>query len=1085
MPENKDITCVLCQSEIPPGFTTCPKCGNKVGEVLSARPVSQAPPEIKMGFAASEQLPAASLPEVKNSCPFCAMPFDPSEKKCPRCGAPLHAETAMIECPECGALELIGASACSRCGASLVKKKEIPPAPKPPVPPAPKPEPEIAPVAPVIIAPIEAPKPEPAAEPIAAPQPETVPSAVPEPLPTEKVAPVPVKPETTGVSKTTPAPKGLINGRGIVNGTYHGNVNGTSAGAINGRGMVNGRGAINGTGLVNGTGLTNGAGLSANQPRHSAERARVSMRWKLLVLLVVIVVAAPTALFLVLSDHKSFAIDGNFDDWNGVQKFGMRDIAPLSEIAVYEWAVRTEGTSVSMFLRVQGAIMGATEVDSFFLFIDSDNQDVTGYSLCGIGADYAIEIDGWNAQVQSAALMEFGYTDDNHDWNSWMRTGAVTYASKAGMLEAMGSIGMPPVEGAKYVLLAQNNVLDPAYSISYPVEETGGVLVITQTPGPSISSAGTVPKGPNQALVTLNLKAQGAGGNIASIDPIVSGADIESSITNIDLAAGESRDVDILVDTSASPDSEPLSVILAEYDVASTFDLVIIEGDIVSAYVASPPPQVEIDGAFADWLGLVNADNDTADVPNPDVDLSGLGAASASNLACFYVAVKGTLYQGAFAPSVKTRPTGSGGGGPVIETPVSGEDVLRIFIDSDVSNSTGKVISKPDKTIGADYFIEMKGTDGMITSQSVSRYVSPNWVSITAPISAAKDSQRIELSVPLAAIGASAMFKVIVETTDWHSRGDYGFTGTIPDPWVVDAAGNTYQTTTGGVWAYLGTPTLVPGDYIADIALSSDSSVVFLVTNTGRTFYWEIGISSSWVPGQTRPINTTQYSNAVSMAFYQRNSAWLMTKNGSYFWLMDVTASKKDWTFQDVAAAGYTDFTDLVYAGGTMYALRSSVNSGLLYSGNGNAFQDVTNPTGSSSTQTEFTFLPGGPNRPDDRIFVLCENGDIRYSANGGTAWSSLGNLPRVTGGNTSRYVGLGIDSDGYMWVVTDDGYTFRSTDTATYNSFTYTGRAPIGGIVAVVPLPIIPEFQYVAVPVVLTLLVFSLWRRSARRKIE
>jgi hypothetical protein len=651
------------------------------------------------------------------------------------------------------------------------------------------------------------------------------------------------------------------------------------------------------------------------------------------------------------------------------------------------------------------------------------------------------------------------------------------------MLEAMATLGQVPASDAKYLLLAQNNVVDSVYSVSYPIMKSGGVLIIGQDPGLDVSSAGTIPKGPSQALVTLVLQCQGKAGTVTSIDPFVTGAELDSAIGGIELQVGHETSVELRVDTSLSQDGALVSALLSEFDVASTFDEVIIEGDSISAYVATPPPSVEIDGAFADWIGLTSADNDSADVANPNVDLNALGTASIPMEACFFVSVKGTLCQGAYAPSMRSKPVSGGGGGTIIERQRSGEDTLRIYVDTDLLNTTGKFISYPNKTIGADYLIEILGTDGQITAQSVYRYVSPDWVKITAPISAFKDSQRIELSVSSASIGAGTSFQAIIETTDWHSRGDWGWTGTVPDPWVVDASGNTYQTTTGGLWSYLGTPTLVPGDRVVDIALSADSTTVFIVTNTGRTFYWEIGTSTAWTAGQTRPIDTANYSEAVSMAFYQRSSAWLFTKNGSYFWLMDVKSSKKAWTYQDTAAAGITDFTDLFYAGGTMYALRSSANTGLLYSNNGNSFSSVTSPTGSTSIQSEFTYIPGGAGASDDRIFVLCEDGDIRYSSNGGSTWSSLGNLPRPQGANTSKYTGLGIDASGYMWVVTDTGYCFRSTDTVNYDTYVYTGKAPIGGIVAVVPLPIIPEFQYLFAPVIFSMVIVTLWRRRAKHR--
>lgn len=454
------------------------------------------------------------------------------------------------------------------------------------------------------------------------------------------------------------------------------------------------------------------------------------------------------------------------------------------------------------------------------------------------------------------------------------------------------------------------------------------------------------------------------------------------------------------------------------------------------------------------------------------MNITAAASASTSSNSAFYVSVNGEICGGTYVPAMRGKPSsmGGGGGGAVVPARKTGEDILRIYIDSDVSNSTGQVITRGAKTIGADYMIEIKGIYGEIVSKSLSHYSGAVWNAVATTISAAKDSQRIELSLPASSIGSASTIASIIETTDWRDTKDWALPGGLLDPWVVDAAGNTYMTNNGSTWTYLGSPALVGTDRIVDIVMTQDNSEVFLVTNTGRTYYWILATSTSWTAGQTNPIDVAIYSEAVSMSFYSSHnpSAWLLTKNGSYFWLMNAEKSGKDWTYQNTPLVGMTDYTDLVYDGGTMYALRSGPNTPLNYSSNGNNFAFVTSPTGSTSNQAEFAFFAGGSGSSDDRLFVLCENGNIRYSSNGGVSWSALGNLPTPGGSNQSKYIGLGFDSSGYMWIATNTGYCFRSTDTTTFSTFTYVGRSPITGIVGIVPLPIvIPEFGLVLLPVV------------------
>jgi hypothetical protein len=80
----------------------------------------------------------------------------------------------------------------------------------------------------------------------------------------------------------------------------------------------------------------------------------------------------------------------------------------------------------------------------------------------------------------------------------------------------------------------------------------------------------------------------------------------------------------------------------------------------------------------------------------------------------------------------------------------------------------------------------------------------------------------------------------------------------------------------------------------------------------------------------------------------------------------------------------------------------------------------------------------------------------------------------------------MGIDSTGYMWVVTDTGHCYRSTDTTTYASFSYAGQAPIGGIVAIAPLPTvpgIPEFPFSLVSLVAMAAIAVLGRMMLDRR--
>lgn len=937
----------------------------------------------------------------------------------------------MLKCPECGALSPVSATACSKCGilfeggegpAPLQPKAIIPPPPPPPIP---EKKPPIGSIAvPQTLSPAEAP------------------------------------------------PRGLTSTAGMTNGTRETSVTAT----------------VERTAVPAGVGLTNGTGISTPRGTRPSVRVSAVRRWQFLAVLAAVAIVVPVFYFIFLVTPTELAVDGKFGDWSDAAKFGMEVQAIGAGISVSEWSVQNEESSLYWYINVEGTLMGTSNVDSFYLFVDSDHNSRTGYSVSTLGADYLLVLDGWEREVRTASLMEYGSSTDPLDWNSWIGYGSMSYSLNSDRIEVKADMPVVLGNSARYLLLSQTTSPDQDFSVSYPVPASGGLLIARIEPGSSIDQTlGTVPASANVAFAKLILSCDGTGGSVATLTPTVLGATLVSSFTGTSLTPGEEKSFDITIDTSSVPATSAVSAVLTEYDIASTFGDAVISQGSVQAYVGTAPASIEIDGAFGDWLSRPIADSDISPVANPNINMTKTAFDGATSFASFYVSVEGEMFKGAYAPSAKVKASGGAGGGPVTLPRKSGEDILRIFIDSDISNSTGLLATRDGKTVGADYLIDIRGTNGEIVSKELLVYNGVGWTATTNGVSAAKDMQQLELNVSTASIGGDAAIATIIETTDWKLRSDWAWAASIPDPWVVNGAGDTYQSDTGALWGYVGTPSLVPGDRIVDIAMTSDDSAVVLVTNTGRTYCWEFGVSTGWTVGEAYPIDTATYSEAVSMTFFSKTGAWLLTKNGSYFFLMNAISPppNKEWTYQDLAESGVSDFTDMNYEGGQMYALRSGANTTLSYSNNGNSFDFVTNATGSTSNQTEFTYIPGGPSSTDDRIFVLCENGEIRYSANGGANWSSWGNLPTPTGGNTTRYAGIGIDSTGYMWVVTDTGYVFTSTDSTTYSSFNYTGQAPISDIVAIIPLPTVPsvpEFGYILVPIAGAILVVLSRRYRASR---
>jgi hypothetical protein len=570
--------------------------------------------------------------------------------------------------------------------------------------------------------------------------------------------------------------------------------------ALSSQGLVNGRGAVNGTGLVNGTGMINGTRGETRLSASKRQRLFVT-RWQFLAILFAIVIIVPTFVYLSYSHEAApFNIDGDFGEWSRVDTFSAFVQSGASSIDISEWAAVPQSDQLFMYLRTEGPLMAPSDVSSFYLFVDADNVPTTGYSVSGIGAEYLLEVDGWNNSVQSTSISEYSSGSDKLNWNSWESIGSMSFSASGNQLEAMATMPSAINVNSRFMLISQNSL--EQRSMSYTVPAKGGLLVIRQEPGPAIGADGTVAQSASSAILRLHITCDGADGTVNSVSSGLANLPLASSIGGLKVYAGAEEDVDVMVDTSGAAVGSVATANMAFAAVDSTFADVEIIGEGVAAYVASAPFSIVIDGAFGDWNGLTTVDSDSVQNTNSNIDIGSVGAVNDTTASYFYVSVLGEMCSGSYVPILKEKPSGGGGGGVVIPTRKTGEDILNIYIDSDMSTSTGELVSISSKLIGADYKVEVRGLNGNITSRSLLAYAAGHWNYGSGVISAAKDLQRLELSISSSSLNGASSIDYIIETTDWRGRTDIAtsvpqgtraFTGGIPtgaslDSWVVDAA---------------------------------------------------------------------------------------------------------------------------------------------------------------------------------------------------------------------------------------------------------------------------------------------------------
>lgn len=735
-------------------------------------------------------------PDTKQTdrCPSCGEKVDYEEKACPKCGAKLPTigkkkgkggkkatGSNRTICPTCGASISARWKRCPKCKAEIPRE-----APKPDASPV---EGEISEAKPEPVEEGRTP-PEEAVEsiaetPVAEPQPEseTVLPGAAEKKPARRMRTRKLKSvESPAIPMET-----LLKTTGRTSGV----------GQVNGLGKATGKGIVNGTGAVNGTAFTNGTGISNGLKKRplkggTTKRASKPLRWQVLAVLLAIIIIIPLFVFLSYSSGRGkYSIDGNYADWDGATTYGtmIPSTSPTSNIT--EWAVGVQSIDLFLYIRTQTSMMSSPDAESFYLFVDSDGSSATGYVMESIGADYMLQITGWDSTVRSTSLSKYSAASDQYDWSAWTSTGSVSTSLDGARLEASAGLSDALGQSAKFVLVSKDPSERGSVSCTAPLK--GGVLVVRQAPYGDLASTGIVPKSTSVAMVTLSLTCEGAGGEVSQISPVLDGATLAAQESAFSLKKGQEKEVTISVDTSAATDGQLISAEVLASSIDSTFSSVQIVGSAVSAYVTSAPSDITIDGAFADWTGHLSVDSDSIPVSDPGVDIDEVGNSSTAISSYFYVSVDGDICSGTFVPAKVAKPSGTGGG-TVVPARHTAEDTLNIYIDSDRSSSTGEVVSLDSKLIGADQKIEVKGLFGKITSMKEFEYsTSGAWVDINGQVNAAKDDKRIEISVTAASLGGSADVDFIVETTSWEGRMDLATydpasTKAMTEYWVVDPA---------------------------------------------------------------------------------------------------------------------------------------------------------------------------------------------------------------------------------------------------------------------------------------------------------
>jgi len=953
--------CPSCGELIPKNSKTCSTCG---AEIAKKKPKAKSKTATKTEeqpkiILAETEAPRDKEKDIRSKidqelgdesgsrCLVCGTTIEKELKECPTCGtavaevsdvakpvvapepvneSPSELSTERVAnsrpCPSCGAIISNDFRKCPVCLGDLTGTK---PQEEHAIPEAKSPE----------VQPTEAPTPVPLVE---AAAPEIRPARA-RKLKPAGVAPIPAADlETTGIGT-----HGAVHTSRVL--------------------KVAGTGAKEGKAFVNGTGISNG--LGARSKGSAAKRTSFLTRWQFLAVLIAILIIIPT--FVVLSNigkSDKFSVDGNFSDWSGATTYGTVIQSTESTTNITEWAIGTQSSDLFLYLRTQGIMMSSPEAESYFLFVDSDGSNTTGYIMESIGADYMLKLTGWDSAVKSTSLSLYSSSSDRYNWTAWTSIGSLSYSLDKTRIEAGATLPEGLGQSARFVLISKDSADRGSVSCMAPLK--GGVLVVKQVPSADVLANGVVSKSSSITMLTLKFMCQGRGGSVDKVNPILTGSSLAGLLPAFSLNKGDEREMVISVDTSSASDGQLVAVEMLASGIVSSFAIVEVVGSGVSAYVGSAPTVITIDGAFADWSGRTSVDQDPVPATSPSTDINQVGNVNTTHDSYFYVSVTGDMCSGTFVPATVSKPTGTGGGGTIIPARRTAEDVLNIYIDSDMSTSTGKPMALNSKIIGADQMIEVKGLFGRITSMKEfdCSSSSGNWVAKIDQVEAAKDARRMEIGVSAASIGGSTDIDFIVETTTWNGRSDLATfdlssMSASAKTWIVDpsttspyATSMSYQRKTfydgtnywsfffngtntvykysvdnGQTWTYRGAVFTTKGVNETSIWYDSSTSTVYAVGDTStasNAVLVQVGTvdalahSISWAASDSG-LKTSSVALAGKNTYICKDSngyLWVLSSNRTLLAAYQLTAFKStavnstiSWVFsgQMLAAAAAAD----------------------------------------------------------------------------------------------------------------------------------------------------------------------------------
>lgn len=831
--------------------------------------------------------------------------------------------------------------------------------------------------------------------------------------------------------------------------------------------------------------------MIAPEPRRARGGGKIAL---ITIGVVLILVFAALALFFKAPppEKSNVAIDGNFDDWLTIPKYtDSPNSAIPKDIDIIAYAADLYGGRLSLYAQVRGTMMGSVTssgANVTEIFIDSDASESTGYRIRGIGAEYRIAIRGWNSNIDSADVWKYAGTKDQRSWTAWGGyTTSLHYAASSSQLEVqVVSDDFDIVDDYRLLFYAgDSNGFKDLSEVN--IGKSPGALLVTQSPSADIINPTT-----SQKVAKVEYKAKGKDISASGISFKSSGPAV-SYQHNVLVADGETKSIDVSVDASGLAQSTAVKVWVEKAgDVSAECGAVTVAGTGGNAYVTALPQKIAIDGLFDDWTSVqAHLDSDAVPIKDKNIDIDMYKTSNNCEVAstvAFYLKVtsQGTVMEGTSVPGAPSRQKTGGG----LIQQINGQDIAKVYIDSDNNLGTGYAHGG----IGADYKIEVVGTEGKVSSSNYYQFsgtssVDNKWL-LKAAVPSANGDRELETSISKAAIGNPVQTKLYFEMSNWANEVDGVGTAVIPDPIILTDTGHVYSSLTGA--GYDATE-LLPGlsqtgKTFVDLTYSTAVAGTYYALANDGTAYETTDGGYNWVQ-VVEPLGTPTTAFraiATDSAGYLYATTAEVTGGGGAGRSFYNDGTGTTWSQGDQSIIGYNNnvLADMTYFSGTGL---SATLCGMLTENA--AYLRYTLNGGQNWDRVQNGISGNGENRAitsiGQALYVLQSNGEVRTSTFSTTNidWSAIpgGNVP---GQNPVDIVSTNVGGNDYLLVVCADGHTY-AYDFASTQWVDPGAPGTISGTACAIIPPAIPEFSALIVPVVsiVGLLVIVRTLRSKKRE--